>query len=209
MGWRAGQRGNGSSAASAPIRVICARGQSLAGERKGFIVAGVDSLTPHEAFCLRAAEGWLELNNPAEAKAELSQISPEFQGHPDVLSLRWHICQRAKAWEDCLVLARQLTESSPNDPRGWIALAQTHYYGQQYEVAYDLAVSKITTFPRHWPLYYDSACYACLTGRLDQAKQFLQLAMAFGDADSVRSRAVEDPDLATLWKEAGEAESEG
>jgi predicted Zn-dependent protease len=159
----------------------------------------VDPIPAPDFHVLRAAEGWLELGNSAEASLELDKLSSITSGHPDVLNLRWQINQQAKKWDACLVLARANTESSPNDPRGWIALAQTFYFQELYQEAYDIAVSKITRFPKHWPLYYDAACYACLTGRLEQAKQFLQLAMVCGDATDVRLRALKDPDLQNLW----------
>lgn len=158
---------------------------------------------PHpDAQHLRAAEGWLELGNPGEANQELDHIAVEWRAHPDVLTLRWQIQMRGKKWDACWVIARALTEDSPRDPRGWIALAQTLYYQKRYTEAYDLAISKITSFPEHWPLYYDAACYACLTGRLAQAKQFLQLAMTFGDAADVQRRAAQDPDFAALRQES-------
>lgn len=163
---------------------------------------------PHEdAQHLRAAEGWLELGNCHEANEELNQIAQERIAHPDVLSLRWQIEMRGKKWDACWIIARALTQDAPLDPRGWIALAQTLYYQHRYAEAYDLALSKITSFPQHWPLYYDAACYACLTGRLAQAKQFLQLAMTFGDASDVQCRAERDPDFDALRKEESSAES--
>ena len=50
---------------------------------------------------------------------------------------------------------------------------------------------------------YDAACYACLTGRLEQARQFLELAIAMGNAQEVKLRALDDPDLEPLWKKSG------
>jgi hypothetical protein len=150
---------------------------------------------------LRAAEGWLELGNPGEAAAELDGISSECSNHPDVLALRWHIAARGNDWPATMKFAQMLTQTAPEDPRGWVALAESIYFEKRYQDAYDLAVSKITSFPKHWPLYYDAACYACLTGRTLQARQFLQLAMAFGESNLVELKAKQDPDLAELWKE--------
>src|SRR5262245_66624405 len=114
-------------------------------------------LLPSDRHSLRAAEGWLELGNAIEAAAELGQVGKDAAGHPDVLHLRWQIHRKAKEWEECFTVARRLTESAPSDPRAWTALAQTYYYTTRLQEAYDLAVSKITTFPTHWPLYYDAA----------------------------------------------------
>jgi hypothetical protein len=147
---------------------------------------------------LRAAEGWLELGNEQEAQQELDEISSEFATHPEVLCVRWQISRQMKTWETCFEVARNLTEKTPKDPRGWIFLAQSFYYTGRHQEAFDLAVSKITTFPTHWPLYYDAACYASLTGRLPQAKEFLQIAMVLGDENHVKLLAAQDPDLEAL-----------
>ena len=148
----------------------------------------------------RAAEGWLELGSPGDAAAELDRISPEHRQHPEVLHVRWQLCRHTKSWDQCFEIARELTGLAPKDPRSWTALAQTLYFTSRVQEAYDLAMSKITTFPRHWPLYYDAACYACLTGRLDQARQFLQLAAALGDEEQIKRLSANDPDLKDLWK---------
>ncbi len=160
-----------------------------------------DSLPPADVHRLRAVEGWLELGNEAEAKAELEQVSPELLLHPDVLHARWQVYRKAKNWQACSEVARHFTEVAPTDPRAWTCLAQTLYHTSRYQDAYDLAVSKITSFPKHWPLYYDAACYACLTGRLNQARQFLQLAAALGDEAEVKRLAATDPDFEALRKE--------
>lgn len=160
----------------------------------------MDSLPLGDQHHLRAAEGWLELGVPADAHAELDRIEIAFRRHPDVLHLRWKIHRKSKEWESCYEVAKALTETASDDPRAWTAMAQTFYYTQRIQEAYDLAVSKITRFPQHWPLYYDAACYACLTGRLGQARQFLQLAISQGDEEEITRLAAQDPDLKGLWE---------
>jgi tetratricopeptide (TPR) repeat protein len=153
-----------------------------------------------DALHLEAAEGWISLGNHTEAAAELQQIAPEHQGHPHVLYARWMVLKAAGKWDACLAIAQALTEAVPDYSRGWLALAQTHYGQKRYQDAYDLAVSKITRFPAFWPLYYDAACYACLTNRLEHASKFLQLAMALPGSDEVKLQALRDPDLERLWR---------
>jgi predicted Zn-dependent protease len=162
----------------------------------------MDLLPAADQHRLRAADGWLDLGNPAESRLELDQISAQHRTHPDVLHLRWQIHRKSAEWEACFEVARTFTKLAPKDPRAWTSLAQTFYHSSRIQEAYDLALSKITTFPKYWPLYYDAACYACLTGRLPQASQFLQLATALGDATEVQRLASQDPDLAALRKSA-------
>ena len=151
-----------------------------------------------DLHCLRAAEGWLDLGNPGEAHAELEKVGVEARTHPDVLHMHWQIYRKAKNWDGCFKTAGDLTMTAPDDPRAWTSMAQTLYYTSRVQEAYDLAVSKITSFPKHWPLYYDAACYACLTGRLKQARQFLQLASAMGDASEIKRLAAQDPDFEAM-----------
>jgi hypothetical protein len=158
-------------------------------------------LPASDQHCLRAAEGWLDLGNANEASLELDRIGPEHRHDPDVLNLRWQIHRKTKNWDACFEVATSFTNAAPKDPRAWTSLAQTYYYTKRVDQAYDLALSKITTFPKHWPLYYDAACYACLTGRLTQARQFLQLASALGNTQEVQRLAAEDPDLEALRQE--------
>ena len=164
----------------------------------------MNPLPPPDQHRLRAAEGWLELGCDKDALTELDQIDSQFIEHPDVLHLRWQIHRKGAQWPECLRVAQVFADIAPKDPRAWTSLAQTFYYTKQVQEAYDLAVSKITAFPAYWPLYYDAACYACLTGRLPQARQFLQLAATLGDEAEVKLLAAQDPDLEMLRNERPE-----
>lgn len=166
----------------------------------------MDMLPILDQHYLRAAEGWLDLGNANEAEAELSRIDAGQRRHPDVLHMQWQIYRKAKNWPGCYQTAQALTETAPKDPRAWTSFAQTLYYTQRVQEAYDIAVAKITSFPTHWPLYYDAACYACLTGRLDQARQFLQLASAMGNEAEVKQLAAQDPDLVALRQDPKRSE---
>ena len=47
---------------------------------------------------LLAAECWLELDLPREARAELAKITPQLRGHPDALAIRRHIGATEQQW---------------------------------------------------------------------------------------------------------------
>ena len=64
-------------------------------------------LEPADIHRLNAALGWLGLNSPAEARAELDTIAPEQGLHPDVLEARWLLCAHEKNWREALAVARQ------------------------------------------------------------------------------------------------------
>ena len=49
----------------------------------------VQTLEPPDSHHLNHAIGWLGLGCVVDARAELAQISPEWQEHPEVLEVRW------------------------------------------------------------------------------------------------------------------------
>ncbi|MDB6020684.1 MAG: hypothetical protein JWQ04_541, partial [Pedosphaera sp.] len=93
---------------------------------------------PHSHF-LSAADGWLELGNIAEARAELAQIDEAFQNHPEVLKVRWAICAEEKDWPAALEIARELVRLAPESPLGWLhrAYAVRRVPGDGLQAAWD------------------------------------------------------------------------
>src|SRR5258705_13991844 len=80
----------------------------------------MQNLEPPELHSLSAAMGWMELGNLAEAKAELAEIGPAYQNHPDVLEARWSICAAEEKWFDALQIARMLLHHAPERSSGWL-----------------------------------------------------------------------------------------
>ena len=147
---------------------------------------------------LRAAEGWLELGNPAEARNELSCISHLNQSHPGVLSVRWHVEERSRNFTDCVKIAREMIRLNPNDARGFMNLANALYFSGQTELAYQHGLEATARFPSDPAQPYNLACYACQLGRLEEAKSWLARAIKLGDPTLVKKWAKNDPDLAPL-----------
>ena len=77
----------------------------------------IQPLQPPDSLHLRAAQGWLELGNHAEADEELEKITPQLRAHPDVLKVRWEIYAAAKKWEAALDIAATLIQLDPEDGR--------------------------------------------------------------------------------------------
>jgi hypothetical protein len=151
------------------------------------------------AFHLSGAEGWLELGNATEALAELERISPSQRLHPDVRYMHWRIFASQHLWNRCLSISRNLVAAQPEKPRGWIALARSFRHTGMTGKAYLTATARLGKFPGCWELYYDTACYACLLGKLDKAADCLRLAINLGNAKVIRRQALHDPDFAKLW----------
>ena len=151
---------------------------------------------------LEAAEGWLELGLPLEAAAELAKITTLHQGHPDVLELRWHICAKEKQWPACMEIAATITQLAPDRVDGWIhrsfALHELHKTQEAFQQLF-LVVDK---FPSVWTIPYNLACYAAQLHRFDEAKKWLEQALAL-DKKTVQQAAQDDKDLQPLWNNLG------
>jgi predicted Zn-dependent protease len=158
-------------------------------------------LTHPNSLHVRAARGWIELGNAAEARLELDRIHPEFSRHPDVLDLKWQLAAKARAWEECIDLASALTQSAPGRANGWIHLAFALHEIKRTREAYDHLKDVLLRFKDEPVIPYNLACYSCRMDRLDEARMWLQQAMVVGNAQQIKSMALSDPDLEALWDE--------
>ena len=172
---------------------------------KNLVTFRVHELPPEDLHRLRAAEGWLELGDSPEANAELDNITPALRAHPAVLAVRWQIEAKAGRWDQAHEIARALTELVPEECSVWVwrAYAVRRMAGGGIEQARELLRGMVEKFPREWVLPYNLACYACQLGHVEQARDWLQKALALGNARALKLMALEDPDLEPLWKDLG------
>jgi hypothetical protein len=161
-------------------------------------------LAPPDSFHLQAAQGWLGLGCVAEAHAELDQIAPQLRVHADVLELRWQMAAEARQWEACLEIATTLTRIDPRPPVGWIYKSQALHELKRTREAWDNLLPVADKFTqmradRH-VIPYNLARYGCRLGRLAEARAWLTWAFTVSsDAPALKLRALEEPDLGTLW----------
>ncbi|MDB6058832.1 MAG: hypothetical protein JWO95_2676 [Verrucomicrobiales bacterium] len=156
-------------------------------------------LEPPEIHFVNAAQGWLELNNPAEAQAELDQVT-DFKSHLIVMDLQWRIYAAIKAWEKAVDTAAETTTTHPNAPFGWIHLAYALHEMQKPAEAYEVLKPVLDRFPKEWLMRYNMACYAVQMGRIDEGKSWLARANEIGDKKELAELFATDPDLAPLRK---------
>jgi tetratricopeptide (TPR) repeat protein len=163
----------------------------------------MQSLEPPDSFLLSAAEGWLELGNLAEARAELAQISAALQNHPEVLDLRWHLLASEQNWPAALEIARTLLQLRPESPAGWLhqAYALRRAPGGGLQAAWAALLPALEQFPEAPTVPYNLACYACQLEQLDEARALFQRALAVGGRENIKRLALRDPDLQPLWAE--------
>jgi tetratricopeptide (TPR) repeat protein len=163
-------------------------------------------LEPPDTHYVLAAVGWLELGNPAEAKAELAQVSPAQQEHPDVLELRWSVLAEEKRWKEALQVAQALLRSAPERSSGWLhqAYALRRVPDGSLQKAWEALLPAFDKFPKELMIPFNLSCYACQMRQLDAARDWLQRAVKVGGKEKIQRMALSDPDLEPLWAEIQE-----
>jgi predicted Zn-dependent protease len=153
---------------------------------------------------IQAAEGWSELGDPIEARAELAQISPEQHGHPAALEVQWQLAAREKQWEAGLEIASTLVQTAPDLPLGWVHRSYCLHELKRTAEARDNLLRVVDKYPKDAIMRYNLACYECQLGRLREARQWLAKAFALANQRKIREMALDDLDLKPLWGEIRE-----
>jgi Flp pilus assembly protein TadD len=120
-----------------------------------------------------------------------------------VLQVRWEVYAAAKKWGATLDIAAALIQLNPEDPLGWVHWAYALHELKRTSEARDSLLGVVNRFPTSATMRYNLACYECLLGRLEEAKQWLEKAFTLGDSRKTKLTALEDPDLEPLWKDIG------
>ena len=161
------------------------------------------ALEPQDLFCLRAAEGWLELGNPVEALAELEGLTPSSLEQPEVLHMRWQVLAAARRWEEALETAAKLVHVAPEVPLGWVNRSFSLHELKRTAEARDNLLRVVEKFAKDPIIRYNLACYECQLGRLEEAKTWFQKACDVGVPDKLREMALLDTDLVPLRHQRG------
>jgi len=154
-------------------------------------------LEPSDIHCILAASGWLDLKNPTEARNEIDQVSPEARKHPDVLEMRWMICESLGDWPGALMIARDIIQSTPEQSSGWLhqayALRRVPDAGLEHALKALLAASNL--FPDEPLIAYNLACYLAQLRQLTEAWDWLLKAKSLLGKKKLLQLALSDPDL--------------
>jgi predicted Zn-dependent protease len=146
-----------------------------------------------------AAQGYHELGLWREAWGELDALSDEAQRRPDILEMRILILINEQNWPDALGLSRRLAEAAPQEEGGWVHSAYClHEMGRTNE-----AIQALLSAPpslREKAIYhYNFACYSCVLGQIDAAREALHRSIALDKRYREFARA--DHDLQPLHPE--------
>lgn len=155
-------------------------------------------IEPPDLHYVNAAEGWVELGDHAEASKELENVCLNLRSHPAVLKVRWGVYAKAKSWLLAVVMGETLVRLTPEDPFGWIHRSLALHEMKRTQEAWDKLWPAAARFPNESTIPYHLACYSCQLGHLGQARGYLDRAMALGDKQQIKHRALRDPDLKPL-----------
>jgi hypothetical protein len=163
----------------------------------------MQKLEPPDTHYFLAAIGWMELGNLVEAQAELAQISPAQQEHPDVLEVRWLVSAEQKRWEEGLQIAQALLRRAPKRSSGWLhqAYALRRVPDGGVQKAWEALLPASDKFPKELIIPFNLSCYACQLQQLDTARDWLKRAVAVGGKEKIKQMALKDSDLEPLWDE--------
>jgi len=146
-----------------------------------------------------AAQGYHELGLWREAWRELDGLSEAAQNRPDILEMRVLILINERKWREALALSRQLAEIAPEEEGGWVHSAYClHELGRTSD-AINALLSAPPSLREKAIFHYNFACYSCVLGRIDAAREALFRSFALDKR--YRDFARSDHDLKPLHPE--------
>ncbi|HEY1082620.1 MAG TPA: hypothetical protein VGE29_10180 [Prosthecobacter sp.] len=143
-----------------------------------------------------AAQGYVELGLPKEARAELSHLPATAGARVDVIELTVLCLMGEHEWVAALALAQKLCSLEADEPGGFIHAAYClHELGRTTE-ALDLLARGPAALKTKAVYYYNLGCYLACLGQDEKALPLLK--QSFEMDGSLRSHARKDPDLDKL-----------
>lgn len=146
-----------------------------------------------------AAQGYHELGLWREAWRELDCLPEPAQKQPEVLEMRILILINERKWKEALTLSRQLAEIAPHEEGGWVHSAYClHELGRTGD-AIQALMDAPPSLREKAIFHYNLACYSCVLGQIDAAREALHRSFALDKRYRDFARA--DQDLEPLHPE--------
>jgi tetratricopeptide (TPR) repeat protein len=135
-----------------------------------------------------------------EAAAELELIVNEDRRSDDELEISIEVYSLQKRWSAAVAAAQEFTQRQPKEAKGWISWA----FALRREKSIPHAEAVLLEGEKRIGstcalIHYNLACYECVLGHLDEARQHLERSVQLDK--KFRDYAKTDPDLAPLWSE--------
>ena len=145
---------------------------------------------------LRSACRYIELGMFEEAQAELEKIDPSCRHLPELLAARIPFYRALKRWDLMAIVAKKLTEWSPEMPGNFIDWAYATRRRESINAAHAILTRAASLHPTEPTIQFNLACHEAQMGNLDRAKTHLERATDI--APKFRLMALRDPDLEPL-----------
>jgi len=130
---------------------------------------------------------------------------PEAQSMPpNALLVYWELYSRNKQWSSAHTIAKALVTEMPEEPIGWIYRSFALHQLGRFREAWTVLLQAARKFPKDWRVAYNAACCACQLGDVAGAWNWVDRAIELGNADVIKSAALEDPRFRPLWARLGQ-----
>lgn len=159
-------------------------------------------LEPPDQQFFNAACGYVQLGMYLDANEELEKIDAFNRAAPEILALRIEIYRGLNKWELMREISKRLNEFQPNEIQWVISYAFATRRAVSIEIAKEILLKSVGTFPKEAAIFFNLACYDCQLKQLDSAKEYLK--RAFEINPNWRLQALEDKDLKSIWSSLGE-----
>lgn len=150
---------------------------------------------------LREAHGYIELGLLDEAAGALEEIAPEKKTSVEVMATRVLLYRKAENWPLLEVVARHLVKARPCEVAWWVDWAFATRRATSIEAAEGILIRAVESHPQEAILHFNLGCYACQTGRIEEAK--MRVAQAVRLDRAFQKAALDDPDLELMWEDFG------
>lgn len=144
-----------------------------------------------------AATGYFELGILDEAVRELEDLPPEEKSRVEVMALRLVLSSALKNWEEAAAWGEAVIKAVPEEAAMWLQYAYAVRRARSIEAAEQILLQALKIHPNEATIRYNLACYACVSGKIPEAK--LRLQEAFAREKDLRMLARKDEDLRILW----------
>ena len=137
------------------------------------------------------------------AKTKVQDPEPVQTFHPHILLAHWEIHVRKRQWPSACNTAQALIAALPAEAIGWIYRSFAMQQMGRVHEAREGLLPATRRFPNDWRIAYNLASYASQLGDRASAWNWLDRAIELGDADAVKSAALDDPSFRPLWRALG------
>jgi Flp pilus assembly protein TadD len=112
-----------------------------------------------------------------DAAMVLEEIAPEDKTRNEVLGARINLYMAAKKWNMAAAVASHLVKVEPENEVWWISLAYAVRRTESVENAEAILLRAQAIHPKVAMIAFNLACYASVTGRVEEAKERLRHAI--------------------------------